>query len=141
MYIVFVDDAPDDHERVASCIPIGKFDRVEPYSPPEQLDQLIAEVATSKKEEPALILLDMAIGSDERCGLMMLRRVREAIPHMPVVIVSQSGMRPLIIESFENGACSYVQKSVVPEKFEATIQKMLKYWNSVSKIPATAGNA
>lgn len=141
MYIVFVDDTPDDQERVASCFPFGKFDRLEPYSTPEQLEQLIDDIAASKKEEPALVLLDMAIGSDERCGLTMLKQVRGAIPHMPVVIVSQSGLKPLIIESFENGACSYVQKSVVPETFEATIQKMLKYWNSVSKIPATAGTA
>ena len=138
MYIVFVDDAADDQKRVASCIPFGKFDRLEPYSTPEQLEQLIEDVTTSKKEEPALVLLDMAIGADERCGLAMLKRVRQAIPYRPVVIVSQSGLRPLIVESFENGACSYVQKSVVPENFEATIQKMLTYWNSVSKIPASA---
>jgi DNA-binding NarL/FixJ family response regulator len=136
MYIVFVDDAPDDHERVASCIPFGKFDRLEPYSSPEELQQLIEDITALRKDEPALVLLDMAIGSDERCGLTMLKRVREAIPHMPVVIVSQSGMKPLITESFENGACSYIQKSVVPEAFEATIHKMLKYWNSVSKIPS-----
>lgn len=138
MYIVFVDDESTDRDRVAACLPLGHFNHFEPYSTPEQLDQLLDDVTSSKKEEPALVLLDMAIGSDDRCGLAMLKRVRETIPHLPVIIVSQSGLMPLIMESYESGACSYIQKSVVPESFQSTIEKMLKYWSAVSKIPATA---
>jgi DNA-binding NarL/FixJ family response regulator len=138
MYIVFVDDTAADRQRVASCTPVGNFERVEPYSTPAELNDLLERIAKREQEEPALILLDMAIGNDEECGLEMLKRVRQAIPHMPVIIVSQSGMKPLITESYRYGACSYIQKSVLPESFEQKIVKMLKYWQNISKIPATA---
>ena len=138
MYIVFVDDTKDDRDRVAACIPYGKFERFEPYSTAQELNKLLDDIADHGKEEPALILLDMAIGSDEQCGLKMLRCVRARIPHMPVVIVSQSRIKTLIIDSFRYGACSYIQKSVVPEAFEHKITSMLGYWLTTSEIPATA---
>lgn len=138
MYIVFVDDTPDDHERVASCVPIGRFERIEPCTTSEELDALLAEIVAHRKQEPALVLLDMAIGEDDQCGLSMLKRVRDCIPHMPVIMVSQSRMKPLIVESFRGGACSYIQKSVAPGPFKERITDMLKYWLATSKMPATA---
>jgi DNA-binding response OmpR family regulator len=136
MYAVIVDDEPDDLKKVTDCLPSCQFTRVEPLSTTAQLNALLVDVAAGNREEPALILLDLKIGDDGEAGLKMLRQVREAIPHMPVIIVSGTKFQDMVITCFAAGACSYIHKSERQGQYEHRIGEMFNYFSGISKIPA-----
>ena len=138
MYVVLVDDEPADIRRMSVCVPATSFQRIESYTKPEELRALLLDVKEGRKPEPALILLDMKIGQDGEAGLKMLREVREAIPHMPVIIVSGSKLHTVIVESYKQGAVSYIHKSQREGVFEHRISEMFVYFSAHTKIPATA---
>jgi FixJ family two-component response regulator len=138
MYVVVVDDEAEDIRRITDCLPDCSFTKVESFGSPEELASLMADVLSGKRAEPALVLLDMKIGSNGEAGLQMLRDVRAAFPHMPVIMVSGSKLRGVIVESYKRGAVSYIHKSLREGVFENRLQDMFLYFSETTKIPANA---
>ena len=77
---------------------------------------------------PQLLLLDINLPNMD--GLEVLRRVRadERTRQMPIVMLSSSNERRDLIESYRNGANSYVHKSTDFTQFVETMRKLTLYW-------------
>jgi len=77
---------------------------------------------------PQLILLDINLPNMD--GLEVLRRVRsnERMRQTPIVMLSSSNEQQHLIESYKNGANSYVYKSTNFTQFVETMRKLSSYW-------------
>lgn len=92
----------------------------------------------AKKEQPALILLDLKLPKID--GLEVLRRIRnnEATCLLPVVILTTSKEERDLVEGYRLGANSYVRKPVRFEDFVQVVGQMGLYWLLLNeKPPAT----
>ena len=84
---------------------------------------------------PALMLLDLNIpGTDGRRVLSEIK-CDTTLKLIPVVIVTSSA-NPKDIEScYQNGANSYLVKSVNFERFRQQIRVLIEYWLDVAQLP------
>ena len=77
---------------------------------------------------PLLILLDLKL--PKVAGLEVLRRVK-ADPRtrvVPVVILTSSKEERDVMEGYELGVNSYIQKPVEFQQFRETVRQLGKYW-------------
>ncbi|MCI0370314.1 MAG: response regulator [candidate division NC10 bacterium] len=73
---------------------------------------------------PDLVLLDMLMpGMD---GLETLRRIREARPDLPVVMVTGQQDVRAAVEALKRGAADYVGKPVHADEFRVTVRRLLE---------------
>ena len=73
---------------------------------------------------PDLVLLDVMMpGAD---GLEILKRIRERLPRLPVVMVSVVGTARTIVEAMRAGASDYVNKPFVEMEIEQVVARVLE---------------
>jgi two-component system, response regulator len=90
---------------------------------------------------PRLILLDLKLPKVD--GMEVLRRLK-ADPRtrqIPVVILTSSKEERDLIQSYGNGANSYIQKPVDFDQFRDTVKRVGFYWLLVNQAPVTADAA
>lgn len=86
---------------------------------------------------PALIVLDLNMpGSD---GRDVLRRLKQdpRFRAIPVVIVTTSSNPRDVNACYDDGANSYIVKSIDFGKFEHDMRLLMEYWFEASLLPAT----
>jgi DNA-binding NtrC family response regulator len=70
-----------------------------------------------------LILLDLKMpGMD---GMEVLRRVREARPHIRVIIITAHGTIESAVEAMKLGAVDFIQKPFAPKEIRGLVQRVL----------------
>ena len=147
--ILLVEDNPDDRElaRLAferSGIPL-KMVIVE--SGVEALDYLFGRGVFANrdlKEIPALILLDLKLPGID--GLEVLRRLRagdaaaqqigDRIRTIPVAIMSTSREQQDLINSYNLGCNSYIDKPVDFGQFQTVARQLGLYWLKFNQVPS-----
>ena len=97
----------------------------------EALDYMSRRGKYSDKEkfpDPQLILLDIRM--PKMNGIEVLKAIKsdEILKKIPVVMLTVSTLDKDIADSFENGCEHYVAKSVGFEKFEETIEPIVKHY-------------
>lgn len=107
----------------------------------QALDYLFREGDYSElagTELPAVILLD--IGLPRVSGLDVLERLRadERTALLPVVILTSSVEERDRLKSYENGANSFVRKSVEFSEFAETVARLGLYWLVTNEQPPFA---
>jgi DNA-binding response OmpR family regulator len=75
-------------------------------------------------EDPALIILDLRLPSSD--GMELLRQIREADPHVPVVILSAKAEKRDVVRGLELGADDYVTKPFSMSELMARIDALLR---------------
>ena len=82
-----------------------------------------------------MVLLDLKLPKVD--GLEVLRRLRttERTKLLPVVILTTSDERNDIVESYRNGASSYVRKPVDFDEFIKAAQTLGIYWLLLNEPP------
>lgn len=84
---------------------------------------------------PALILLDLNIpGADGRRVLSEIKR-EPNLKMIPVVIVTSSANPKDVEACYQNGANSYLVKSVNFERFRQQICVLTEYWLDIAQLP------
>lgn len=84
---------------------------------------------------PQFVLLDLKLPKVD--GLEVLRRIRadERTKHLPVVVFTSSFEEEDLINSYNLGANSYVQKPVEPESFLEATKQLGLYWLVLNQVP------
>ncbi|PYX91753.1 MAG: two-component system response regulator [Acidobacteria bacterium] len=98
-------------------------------------------VARSFDHPPRLILLDLKLPKVD--GMEVLRRLK-ADPRtrtIPVVILTSSKEERDLVNGYNLGANSYIQKPVDFEQFRNTVKNVGLYWLLINQPPVTDGLA
>jgi two-component system, response regulator len=81
-------------------------------------------------------LLDLKLPKVD--GLQVLRQLKNdpRTRTIPVVIMTSSGEERDLVENYNLGVNSYIQKPVDFDQFRATVKSLGLYWLVVNKSPA-----
>ena len=86
---------------------------------------------------PAVIVLDLNMpGSDGREVLRRLKRDTR-FRSIPVIILTTSSNPRDVNACYDDGANSYIVKSIDFTKFESDMRLLIEYWFEASLLPAT----
>jgi two-component system response regulator len=104
----------------------------------EALDFLFcrgAHAGRASKALPRLVLLDLKLPRID--GLEVLRAIKadERTRFTPVVVLTSSREDRDLIESYQLGVNSYIQKPVDFDQFRETVRKTGLYWLLINQIP------
>lgn len=138
--ILLVEDNPDDETLMLRALKKNKIanEIVVAHDGIEALEYLFAEGNFSSRdieELPQLILLDLKLPKLD--GLEVLRRIRndERMKFIPVVILTTSTEQRDLIEGYQLGANSYVQKPVDFYDFMEATRQLGLYWLVLNQLP------
>jgi len=138
--ILLVEDNPDDLDLTLIALRKGKVaNHVHVARDGEEaLDFLFCRGAHSDRSfdsAPKVILLDLKL--PKLTGLEVLREIR-AEPRtrlLPVVVLTSSNQQRDLLESYNLGVNSYIQKPVDFNQFQKVIQELGFYWLVVNLSP------
>jgi len=143
--ILLVEDDPDDLELTLNTLRAEKLsNHIEVARDGEEaLDFLFARgrySGRSLQRAPKLILLDLKLPKVD--GMEVLRQIKthEATKTVPVVVMTSSREEKDLVESYQLGVNSYIQKPVDFDHFRKTIKQLGLYWLLVNQLPPTPTN-
>ena len=81
------------------------------------------------------MLLDLKVPRVE--GLEVLRQIRAdpSTQYLPVVVLTSSSQERDVVQSYQLGANSYVQKPVDFDDFIEATRQLGMYWHKLNKLP------
>jgi len=135
--ILIVEDDPGDQKLIKSALQSQKLacDIMTVETGEEALEYLRG-CCDGKDVSglPNLILLDLNMPG--MGGKEFLRRIKgdELLRCVPVVIVTTSDTETDVEEGYQLYAAGYVQKLASPAEFHNIIEKLAKYWFSMSSL-------
>jgi two-component system response regulator len=138
--ILLVEDDPADaeltlmairKERLASNIPIVRDGA-------EALDFVFCRGAYSDRtfeRPPKLILLDLKL--PKVSGHQVLRAIKSdpRTRSIPVVVLTSSNQDRDLVECYQSGTNSYIQKPADLQRFQETVRTFGMYWLKVNQPP------
>lgn len=89
----------------------------------------------SKNNHPRLVLLDLKLPKVD--GLQVLREIKAApaTQAIPVVVMTSSREERDMVESYQLGVNSYIQKPVDFDQFREAVRILGLYWMVVNQAP------
>jgi two-component system response regulator len=138
--ILIVEDNPDDEALTIRALKKNNIGNrlVVVRDGVEALDFLFCTGAYSDRDPhdlPQTILLDLKLPKVD--GLEVLKRIRadERTRLLPVVILTSSKEEQDLLQSYRNGANSYVRKPVDFNEFLAAARQLGLYWLVLNEAP------
>jgi CheY-like chemotaxis protein len=138
--ILLVEDNPEDLELAMHALRQGKLANsiYVARDGEEALDFLFCRGACSDrtfKHPPKLVLLDLKLPKVD--GMQVLKEVKgDPRTHsIPIVIMTSSKEERDLIESYNSGVNSYIQKPVDFDQFRNTVKTLGLYWLVVNQPP------
>jgi two-component system, response regulator len=143
--ILLVEDSQDDmdlalhalrHEKLANSIFVVRDGE-------EALDFLFCRGAFAQRtfdQAPKLVLLDLKLPKVD--GLQVLKQLKSdpRTRTIPVVIMTSSREERDVVEGYNSGVNSFIQKPVDFEQFRTTVKSLGMYWLVVNQAPVTTTN-
>jgi len=85
---------------------------------------------------PGVILLDLNM--PRLGGREVLKKIKsdENLHSIPVIVLTTSQLQKDILDSYDNGANSYITKPVEFDKFLDAVITLGKFWLSIAEVPA-----
>lgn len=131
--IFLVEDNPDDEALMLRALKKNNIanEIVVAHDGEEAVDYLFATGQfgwRATEDQPQLILLDLKLPKLD--GLEVLKRIRgdERTKYIPVVVLTTSAEQRDIVESYQLGANSYVQKPIDFNEFMDATRQLGTYW-------------
>jgi len=138
--ILLVEDSPDDAELTEMALKQQGIanELVVARDGQEAIDWLFGEGRYAERdtdEAPTVILLDLRLPRID--GIDVLQRIRgdERTKRLPVVVLTSSKEEKDLIQSYELGANSYIQKPVDFEQFSRAVRDLGLYWLLLNEPP------
>ncbi|SDJ72688.1 response regulator transcription factor [Billgrantia gudaonensis] len=119
--LMVADDHPLFREAIAAVIDAGL-----PGSRMLETDSLESTLHQAERHAEELDLLLLDLGLPDADGLAGLARLRQALPRLPVAIVSAEQDRRVVLEAIDLGAVGYIPKSTPREALLAALQRILE---------------
>ena len=85
----------------------------------------------------ALVILDLVLPG--MGGLDVLRQLKQALPRVPVVMVSGHGQARNIVESMRRGASDFLRKPFELEELDRVLQNVLGVRGATAICPTCKG--
>lgn len=138
--MLIVEDNPDDEALTLRALNKNNIGNrlVVVRDGAEALDFLFCTGTYSDRDPhdlPQLILLDLNLPKID--GLEVLKRIRadERTSLLPVVILTSSKEEQDLLQSYRNGANSYIRKPVDFNEFSEAARQLGLYWLVWNKMP------
>jgi two-component system, response regulator len=138
--ILLVEDNPDDEALTIRALQKNNIRNKVAIvrDGAEALDFLFCSGAYAGRDPndvPQVVLLDLKLPKVD--GLEVLRRIRanERTLLLPVVILTSSKEEQDLLESYKNGANSYVRKPVNFDQFVEATRQLGLYWLILNEAP------
>src|SRR6187397_357456 len=133
--ILIIDDDRDMCLLLKRFLTRHGYEVLEAYSGKKSLELL-------ETTEPSLIMCDFRLEDME--GNVLLGKIKEKYPHMPVIIITGYSDIKIAVEVMKMGAYDYITKPLFPDEILVTIRKALEISASpaetkVSRPVTTAG--
>lgn len=137
LVILLVEDNPDDAELTIEALRDAKIKNEIQLvrDGAEALDYIHQRGKYAAAELPQLVLLDLKL--PKLNGLEVLKEIR-ANPRtrkLPVVIFTSSKEERDLVESYKQGATSYIQKPVEFNEFAKAVTHLGVYWIIMNQYP------
>ena len=104
----------------------------------QALDYLFAEGEFASREGaklPVVVMLDLNLPRVSGLDVLARLRASEATKLLPVVMLTSSDEERDRVDSYTNGANSYVRKPVVFEEFAEVVGRLGVYWCLTNEPP------
>ena len=111
--ILLVDDDPLIHDTLAAILP-AEYRVIGARTAPESFARIDAE-------QPDVVLMDVALGTDD--GIEVVRQVNTRPDAPPMVMVSAHDDVELVVEAMRAGAVDYLIKPLALDKLRATVRQ------------------
>ena len=85
--------------------------------------------------KPGIILLDLNMPKMDGREVLHKIKSNEKLRVIPVIVLTTSERDGDILESYENGANTFITKPVEFGKFVETVVTLGKYWLSIAELP------
>jgi two-component system response regulator len=142
--ILLVEDNQDDIDLALHALRQGKLANsiFVVRDGEEALDFLFCRGAFSQRSfdlPPKLVLLDLKLPKVD--GLQVLKEAKgdPRTKTIPIVIMTSSKEERDMVESYNSGINSYIQKPVDFEQFRNTVKTLGLYWMVVNQAPVNNG--
>ena len=142
--ILLVEDNPDDEALTIRALQKNNIRNKVAIvrDGAEALDFLFCSGAYAGRDPndvPQVVLLDLKLPKVD--GLEVLRRIRanERTSLLPVVVLTSSKEEQDLLESYKNGANSYVRKPVNFDQFVEATRQLGLYWLILNEAPPKPG--
>lgn len=83
-----------------------------------------AGLALFNRENFELVFLDLRLPDGD--GLKVLRKIKEASPETPVIVITAFGSIDVAVEAIKNGAFEFLTKPFTPEELRVVTKRALK---------------
>ena len=100
------------------------------------------QVPSNRKQcFPNIILIDIKLPG--MSGLELLAKLKRSArtKRIPAIILTSSGRKEEIDESYEKGAAGYIVKPVNLGEFERKMERFGEYWGQTAELPRPSNNA
>lgn len=140
--ILLVEDSPDDEELTIRSLRKANISNpiIVAHDGTEALDYLLGRGAHSAEppaQLPALVLLDLKLPKLSGLDVLKQMRAHEHTRLTPVVVLTSSSEDEDILQSYQNGANSYVRKPVDFGEFAEAVTQLGIFWMLHNQPPET----
>ena len=146
VHILLVEDNPDDVELAMHALRkenLGNLIQIA-RDGEEALDFLFCRgrfSARNRADPPKLVLLDLKLPKVD--GIEVLREIKSdpRTRSIPVVVLTSSKEDKDVVNSYQFGVNSYIQKPVDFQQFQETVKQLGMYWLVINQAPPRAAKA
>lgn len=137
--LILIEDNQDDYEAITRALRDSGFDRpIKWMNSTNQTLKFFNEILDDESKIaviPCMILLDLNMpGIDGREMLTIIRKI-EKLKATPITILTTSADKQDIIQCYESGANSYLQKPVTFDQLKELLRVYFEYWFKCAHIP------